>query len=227
VTDPTRIREPGSDVPPELRDLFRTAAKPEPLTPVIDASLSARIGAIAAQPPASLLKLLPWLGGGAVLVGAAVLVSTSAGVTPSSTQTPPIGTAVRPVTPAPPQAATPVQPPVEVPAPAQVAPLPDKPSPHASSVPSGAEDALAGEARLLNEAHSVIAANPRQALTIAQEHARRYPRGQLAAERELILVQALVKLGRKREAEVRGRELQKTAPSGIYRDRLDTILQEK
>jgi TolA-binding protein len=92
---------------------------------------------------------------------------------------------------------------------------------------SGSEDALAGEAKLLNQAHVAMAADPQQALAIAGEHAKRYPRGQLAAERELILVQALVKLGRVREAEARGRALRKNTPSSIYGERLDTILKGK
>ena len=33
MKDPTRIREPGSDVPEDLRELFRAAKRPEPLTP--------------------------------------------------------------------------------------------------------------------------------------------------------------------------------------------------
>jgi hypothetical protein len=72
-----------------------------------------------------------------------------------------------------------------------------------------------------------MTSDPRQALAIANEHAKRYPRGQLAAERELILIQALVKLGRTREAEARGRALRKSAPTSIYGERLDTILKGK
>jgi hypothetical protein len=92
---------------------------------------------------------------------------------------------------------------------------------------SSSEDALAGEAQLLNRAHAAMASDPRKAHMFASEHAKRYPRGQLAAERELILVEALVKLGRVREAEARGRALRKSAPSGIYGERLDTLLKGK
>ena len=86
---------------------------------------------------------------------------------------------------------------------------------------------MAGEAKLLNQAHAAMATDPRAAYGFASEHAKRYPRGQLAAERELILVQALVKLGRAHEAEARGRALRKSAPSSIYGERLDTILKGK
>jgi hypothetical protein len=41
------------------------------------------------------------------------------------------------------------------------------------------------------------------------------------------LVQALVKLGREREAEARGRALRKSTPNSIYGERLDTILHGK
>jgi TolA-binding protein len=96
-----------------------------------------------------------------------------------------------------------------------------------AEAPSAAEDALAGEAKLLIQALAAVATDPRKAHAIASDHAKRYPRGQLAAERELILVQALVKLGRGREAEARGRALRKSAPSSIYGERLDAILKGK
>ena len=86
---------------------------------------------------------------------------------------------------------------------------------------------MAGEAKLLNEAHVAMAADPRKAYALANEHAKRYPRGQLAAERELILIQALIRLGRTAEAEARGRALRKSAPSSIYGERLDAILKGK
>ncbi|HET9953806.1 MAG TPA: hypothetical protein VFQ61_04865, partial [Polyangiaceae bacterium] len=90
--------------------------------------------------------------------------------------------------------------------------------------PSSEEDTLSGETQLLNEAHRALSTDPNRALAIAREHAKRYPRGQLAAERELILVQALVKLGRRREAEAKGRGLRKAAPNSIYEERLDKVL---
>lgn len=225
MTDPPRIREAESGAPAELRELFHSAGKPEPLTPVVEASLAVRIGTIATE---SASPLLPWLAGGTViLAGAVAFVASSEPA--SSTAAP-----ARSVPTSPPSfertvQAAPSTGPSTVPMPSARAdrPLTNRSGPPVASAPNAGEDALAGEARLLNEAHRIVVTDPARALAIAQEHARRYPRGQLSAERELIRVQALVKMGRSPEAEARGRELRKSAPSGIYRDRLDTILQEK
>ena len=223
MNDPGRIREGGSDASPELRDLFIDAAKPEPLTAQIDARLAAQIGSLSALPASSLVKLVPWLalgGGGLLLVGAVALVAQRQAPGP----------------PAPPAQPAPLEAPA-APDPVPSAPVLALPPAEANSarpsMPSGtpaeasmiSEDTLAGEAKLLNQAHAVMATDPRKALAIAKEHAKRYPHGQLAAERELILVQALVKLGRAREAETRGRALRKSAPNSIYDQRLDMILQ--
>ena len=222
MNDPGRIREGGTDVPPELRELFIDAAKPEPLPAQVDARLAAQIGSLGSLSVSSLVKLVPWLavgGGGLLFVAAVALVAERQ--------------APGPVPPQPPPA------PLEAPAPAD--PVPSAPVVALSSAEANAarpsaprgtpaerakvsEDTLAGEAKLLNQAHAVMATDPRKALAIGNEHAKRYPRGQLAAERELILVQALVKLGRAREAEARGRALRKSAPKSIYDQRLDAIL---
>jgi len=230
MKDPTRIREPGSDVPEDLRELFRAAKRPEPLTPDAEVALSARVAAIGVARASLTAKLLPFLLG-ATLLGAGVLGVRA--FAPKSERS----TTHEPALKAP--VASPSAAPLSLPTPrdSAEAPLaPNEPSAPAHarvrvpaptaapSASSASEDALSGETRLLNEAHRALASNPNLALAIAREHARRYPQGQLAAERELILVQALVKLGRVREAEVRGRELRKTAPKSIYEERLDKVL---
>jgi len=231
VKDPTRIREAGSDVPDDLRDLFRVAKRPEPLTPDAEAALSARVAAISVARASLIAKRLPFLLG-ATLVGAGVFGVRAFG--PKSERS----TAHEPALKAPAASPSAVAVPLptlrdfteaplassEPPAPVRARVRVPAPTAAAPSASNAGEDALSGEAQLLNEAHRALASNPDQALAIAREHARRYPRGQLAAERELILVQALVKLGRVREAEARGRELRKTAPKSIYEERLDKIL---
>jgi hypothetical protein len=42
MIDPPRLREGRSEAPPELRDLFLDAKRPEPLTPATDARPAAR-----------------------------------------------------------------------------------------------------------------------------------------------------------------------------------------
>jgi hypothetical protein len=220
MSDPTRIRDAGSEEPEELRELFRSAAKPEPFTSATHAALSRRIAVIAAAPIPLffplLAKALPWLLGAAV-VTAGTLIMRAGGGEPerraASVAKPTVTVSAPPVSAQPPArppalAAVPVEPRAKVAAPAS---------------PSD-DDALAGETQLLLEAQRALATDPRNAIAIAREHARRYPRGQLVAERELLMVQALVELGRTREAEARGRELRKASPNSIYQERLDKVL---
>jgi hypothetical protein len=230
VIDPPRLREGGSSAPAELSALFRGAKEPEPLTPATDARLLARVAALGAAPLAPPVK--GWLiaGGAVLLVGAAALIvqrPSAPGTAPAPAprlSASPSAFASAPVSVEPLSAAVVPEPP----------PSASKQAPAAKTEPvapgeaaSSSEDALAGEAKLLNQAHAAMAADPRAAYAFASEHAKRYPRGQLAAERELILVQALVKLGRAHEAEARGRALRKRFPSSIYGERLDAVLKGK
>lgn len=243
MSDPPRLREPGSNAPPELRELFRDAEKPDPLTAAADARLLGQVKALGPAPATVPFK--SWLlAGGAILVlGTAAIVARHSPAPPALPSPPPDHSIATPASAA---FDAPAARPVDAPAAPAVVPssfahvseaLALPPSKHASpaSASQGApaeaastsQDALAGEAKLLNQAHAAMASDPRKAYEFANEHARRYPHGQLAAERELILVQALVKLGRLREAEARGSALRKSSPSSIYGERLDTILPAK
>jgi len=233
MIDPPRLREAGTDAPSELKDLFRDAQKPTALAPATDQRVLAQITALGAPPSAApLVKMAPWLTAGGLVVVAGALLLTSRDRAPGPPSTPTAPSAVVPLAPS-------SSAPVAVTAPQSSAELKQPVSAELkqpASAPSAApavraeagnpavRDALADEARLLNEAHIAMATDPQTALTIVSEHAKRYPRGQLAAERELIRVQALVKLGRVREAEARARALRKSAPSTIYGERLDNIL---
>ncbi len=228
MSDPGRIRDGDGDASPELRALFVGAQKPEALPPTVDARLAAQISTLGVLPASSLLvKVMPWLvgSGAVVLAGAVALVVQRRAPAPEAVPSQPTMIAAPP--PAAPDPAPARRPESETSAEAK------SPSPASAAhgapaeASSASEDALAGEAKLLNQAHDVMATDPRKALAIAGEHAKRYPHGQLAAERELILVQALVKLGRAREAEARGRALRKSTPNSIYGERLDTILHDK
>ena len=200
--------------------------RPESLTPLVDARMAAQIGALGALPVATVVKVMPWLVGGSavMLAGAITLVVQRRAPLPEAAPPPPITMAIpAPAVPDP----TPAAPETEVRAEAKATPPVVTGHGAPAEASSASDDALAGEAKLLNQAHDAMNSDPRKALAIAGEHAKRYPHGQLAAERELILVQALVKLGRAREAEAHGRALRKSTPNSIYGDRLDTILHGK
>lgn len=68
---------------------------------------------------------------------------------------------------------------------------------------SGSVDSLERELSLLKSAHAAYRAGQAgKALSLAREHARRYPHSQLAAERQTIEVLSLCALGRTSEARV-------------------------
>ncbi len=89
---------------------------------------------------------------------------------------------------------------------------------------SFASETLAHEAELLLRAREELSTNPQRALGLATEHRRLHPNGQLGADRELIVVDALIRLGRRDEARKRATPLISAAPTGIYARRLRQLL---
>lgn len=85
-------------------------------------------------------------------------------------------------------------------------------------------DALQQEVQLLEQARRDLTGSPGAARLTLLEHERRFPSGHLRIERELLLVDALVHLGRRPEAEARAASLEHQAPNSLYRERLDQIL---
>lgn len=72
------------------------------------------------------------------------------------------------------------------------------------------------EAELLLRAKRAMPADPRHALTLADRHARQFPAGVLAEERELIAIRALVTLEQTSDAQRRVREFERTYPSSPH-----------
>lgn len=85
-------------------------------------------------------------------------------------------------------------------------------------------DPLADEARLISEAHAVLEAQPARALALTTTHRRLYAEGQLAAERELVAIDALMRLGRADAARTRAARLEAHYPSSPYSARAQRIL---
>jgi TolA-binding protein len=105
------------------------------------------------------------------------------------------------------------------------APTLEKPkSPAASSQPKE-EDDPAAEMALLHAAQDALRTSPSSALAKTAEHARRFPRSALAQEREVIAVEALVKLGRKDEARARVARFEKSYPGSTHARRLDALVE--
>jgi hypothetical protein len=169
------------------------------------------------------------LGGLALLVaiGAGVLATRSGAPAPDTNATPiPIptsrATATATATATPPPAAS-------VPA-LDVHDLPPVPVP-ADAARSGAADparptsvSVEEEMTLLKSAQDALATSPADALARCDEHARIYRTGSLVEEREVIAVDALIRLGRRSEAEARAARFRVAHPASAYLRRLDTVL---
>jgi hypothetical protein len=84
----------------------------------------------------------------------------------------------------------------------------------------GGED----EPQLLQRAHALLAASPAEALTLTDEHVRRFPGGVLAQERELIAIEALLKLGRRRAATDRAASFLNAYPRSAHRSRVQALV---
>jgi hypothetical protein len=96
---------------------------------------------------------------------------------------------------------------------------PSAPS-HASGA-SNSKRAPASEAELLQRAQALLARNPARALALADQHAKQFPQGQLAQEREVIRIEALRRLARSDEAEKIENDFDHDFPESAHRRKLD------
>jgi hypothetical protein len=80
------------------------------------------------------------------------------------------------------------------------------------------------EVTLLQDAQDALRSMPAFALSLADQHAARFPAGALSQEREVIAIEALVNLGRMDEARARAARLFRSAPGTAYRPRVETLL---
>jgi hypothetical protein len=77
---------------------------------------------------------------------------------------------------------------------------------------------------LLRQGQDALASAPAETLARCDEAARRFPRGALAQEREVLAVDALLRLGRRADAEARAARFRAVYPGSAYLRRLDTLL---
>lgn len=109
-------------------------------------------------------------------------------------------------------------------APPPAAATPDPSPAPGAAVSDGETQGLTREARLLERARALLARSPGSALSTIQRHEAEFPHGALELERELLKVEALVRLGRRSEAESTARALRARAPGNLYERRLATLL---
>jgi hypothetical protein len=112
-------------------------------------------------------------------------------------------------------------------APEPVAPLPParmNVAPSATGASSSHGD-LVREREILDAARAALARGQAQdAIVAMEEHARRWPNGELAAEREVVFIQALVAAGRSPEARARAARFHQAFPKSIFAPAIDSAL---
>jgi hypothetical protein len=131
--------------------------------------------------------------------------------------------------PSPPPAPTPapsVTPePEPAPPPPSQAPAPSPPPP--SPPPSPPRADLAAERALLERAReSLLASDAPRALVTLNDHARRFPRGQLAEEREALTILALARSNQPERARTRAERFLTAHPQSLHRAVVESALKE-
>lgn len=235
VSEPIRWKDGGG--PPEMRALF-SGAKPSRALPE-SARTRARSRLAALTVPAAASALFGWksVAVAAGIVTSGVVATAVALRMPEPSSAPAVVSAPAHESHEPPEPATLLaRPTASIIDPVEEAPAPPALAPRAASAPrahathpaqaSGdeREDTLAREVALLSRARASLAEAPRETLRLVDEHARAFPSGKLALERELVAVDALEALGRRDEARARAARLLTQARGTIYearvRDRL-------
>jgi hypothetical protein len=223
MNDEPRLREADGD--PELRALLRARPALVELPAEVRARSRERVRALAALPVAA--GLLTWvqhaaLGAalGVVVVAAAqaprLLSRTKAELsTPAAPVEAAKTTKAAPVAAAAPTAAAVAETSDATPAQVPVA---------AFSAPE--KSGLDAELALLHRAKHALARDPAAALGTLERHRTEFVGSSLWAEREILAITALVRLGRRAEAEGRAESLRRRIPGSLYATRLDGILNE-
>jgi hypothetical protein len=109
------------------------------------------------------------------------------------------------------------------PAPATSAPA-RPPTAPARVMSTQAPDDPEAEVALLQRAQGSLEADPAQTLSLCAEHARRFPRGLLAQEREVLAIEALVSTGRIGDARARADRFGAAYPSSTHLRRIHAVL---
>jgi hypothetical protein len=91
--------------------------------------------------------------------------------------------------------------------------------------PAAAEPDPEGELALLQRAQAALDADPGTTLALAGEHLRAYPDGVFAQERELLAIEALLKLRRRAPAVERARAFVQRFPSSPHGRRVRALLE--
>jgi hypothetical protein len=214
MSDPRRLLHDPS-VPVETKELLSSLDAPSPLAPATRAAIGARVAKSAVAPAAAKVvsaKAVALLAG-ALVAGSAGLIFSTRG-----TPAPPVVLEQRAVAPrleAPPEP----RPVLETVVPEAPASGPKVAAPRAAL----RRDTLAIEESLLEQARRA-GASPAKALTLLREHERRFPNGELTAERLYLTAQVNARAGNAAAARRAAASLATRFPNSTYLPRLGALL---
>lgn len=239
MSDPKRWLD-DPEASDELKGALRGAARAGSLDRATRARVGVRLGRLGAVP----LSAITWLSlksaAALGLAGGATVAGTLAVVEHYRAPREVVPVPAAPVHPTAqkqraPEATKPAEelaaPPSE-PLPTAAAPTLNPPSelphtPRAATPPSpSSASGLAAESALLEQARRSLDSAPARALSLAGEHAQTFPSGQLAAERRLIEIDALYRVGRRTEARARAEQLLARGGDDLYVGRVRRLLQK-
>ena len=228
MSDPKRLLD--DDIDPSLRAALDAGRREAPSEQRLEAIL-ARLptepsgggggGGAAAKPMGALTKVAMGLGAAALVGGAALLFYTpppTPAVVPPPASTPTL-IASAPATTAPPASVETAVPPPSVALPIATHAAP---STHASVATPPPDPAL--EVSLLQDAHDALASSPAAALAKCAEQERLFPSSTVAQEREVIAIDALLRLHRDTEARARAAAFSAHFPGSASQRRVDALL---
>lgn len=243
MKEPKRwLEDPAA--PERIHTLLAAAAPPPKLTATIDARLQAAAHGMPSQ--TALLAQMPAALGAKIIGGLLIAGVATWGISsmyPSASE--PTREASREAGAAQPgalpksaeQRMTPRQPATTSPEPTEhenarntepnAAPVrgePELEGPARSRPEPSRQGSLSEEAALLARAREQVAGDPARALVLSKQHQTQFPEPSLAAERDVIAVESLLRLGRRHEAEARAHALIDSAPNSIYARRLERLL---
>jgi hypothetical protein len=219
MNGPRRLLDDGS-ADPELVRLVRAARPSRPLDAATFERSRRHVVALGSVPAA--LGVLVWIKHAALGAVLGVTVAAAAAaprwLAPrENTVAPPASTVLPRATPAKVVLPEPSVTPSVVPAPVRSA--------ETASAPVAAPDGgLSKELALLESARSELERRPGSCLALLARHEREFPQGALSVEREFLKVSALLRLGRRREAETQAEALRARSPGSLYEQRLDALL---
>jgi hypothetical protein len=239
VKRPVPWLQQGSEAP-SVAQLLDGARKPPPFTPAARARVGARLAEAlptdAPSGPTAQPSGLAGLGRGPIIGGTIVLALVGAFVTAQVWDRDGGGTSTSSsaVAPRPPVSAVTPAVPTVLPEPTETVAVGDLPNAPAATVPSASSkrqnepsDSLVEELRLVDGARAAMGTDPARALATLAEHQRRFPRGQLSLERDVLRVSALVKLGRRAEAEALVDDIARRAPGTPSEEHARALLGER